>query len=87
MDIPRQTASTITSAPVGLADQLVSATTLPGISWSPMIVFPAEREEAASIKVTKVGPLSRQNDKGRWKPFSVILTGSQLLLFVSKAPT
>ncbi|KAJ7456682.1 hypothetical protein FB451DRAFT_1276828 [Mycena latifolia] len=65
----------------------------PGLPLSPMAGFPdviPPSGEVSTLRVTKVGILNRKDDvleggkkssNRKWKPWSVILTGSQLLLF------
>ncbi|KAJ7630641.1 hypothetical protein FB45DRAFT_916156 [Roridomyces roridus] len=72
--------------PGGVGGALPQAPLPMGLPESP----PVSPREASTLRVTKVGILNRKDDvleggkkssNRKWKPWSVILTGSQLLLF------
>lgn len=57
-----------------------------GAELAPTASF-VEGGAMASLKIVKIGVLSRKEDAGKkskWRSWSVILTGSQLLFFVRR---
>lgn len=80
----------ISSRPGNKASSTDGAPLAPTSSIS-TFVAPTEKNAVSSLKITKIGLLSRKEDlveggkkssSRKWKGWSVILTGSQLLFFV-----
>ena len=58
---------------------------LPAFNLSPLVITRTSADDSNVMKITKVGILHRLSEKSgtKWKEYTVLLSGSQLLLFVS----